>query len=281
MPRRIEAVSVNHNTSAYMELMLRSLFATHRRLAGLSVTVYDNASEDDADALKRFAGARGVPIIPSGFTTRTPNNSHGEILRRFVLEHPDCGHYLFLDADVCFVEPDTIPGMLEELDPAADAFGVGARQSWDGVAEIPAEIRRANPDIGDARLHPCCALVKNTPLFRRVVEDVGLSAVRRLWPERDEYLDTFKLMTIVMRTHGQRHLISRRLVRHFFCASYEADANLAELKAGWRDAALAELRSSEPGRRRSGRRAGASGRGRRDPPRGRSRRPGALGADAA
>ena len=81
-----------------------------------------------------------------------------------------------------------------------------------------------------------CALVKNLRLFRHVVEEVGLGCAHYLWPERDEYLDTFKLLTRVMRTHGQRHLISRKLVRHFFCASYEA---------GWRDAALSELRSMD------------------------------------
>jgi hypothetical protein len=114
------------------------------------------------------------------------------------------------------------------------------------VIEIPDAVRRGNPDICDARLHPCCALVTNSPLFRRVVEEVGLSCARYLWAERDEYLDTFALLTRVMRTHGRRHLISSRLVRHFFCGSYEPDPALAELKAQWRDAALAELRAAGP-----------------------------------
>ena len=47
----------------------------------------------------------------------------------------------------------------------------------------------------------------------------------------------------IIRRH---HLISSRLVRHFFCASYEPDPALAELKARWRDAALAELRAAGP-----------------------------------
>ena len=52
--RRIAAVSVNHNTSLYTELMLRSLFATHRSVEelGLSLTVLDNASEDDTSTLR-------------------------------------------------------------------------------------------------------------------------------------------------------------------------------------------------------------------------------------
>jgi hypothetical protein len=35
-------------------------------------------------------------------------------------------------------------------------------------------------------------------------------------------------------------------VRHFFCASYEPDAALAALKAGWRDTALADVRAAGP-----------------------------------
>jgi hypothetical protein len=217
---RIEAVSVNHNTSTFLELMLRSLFATHRPMPELTITAYDNASEDLTESLLGFAASRGIPIVPSNFTTRTRNNSHGEVLGRFVLAHPDCTHHLFLDADICFVERDTIPTMAEELATDDHAFGIGGRQSWDGLIEIPEAVRRENPDICDAQLHPCCALVRNTPLFQRVVEEVGQGCARYLGPERDEYLDTFKLLTQVMRTHDRRHLISRKLVRHFFCASY-------------------------------------------------------------
>lgn len=244
MSHRIEAVSVNHNTSPYMELMLRSLFARHAPDLDLAVTIFDNASEDDAAGLRAYAARRGVPIVPSGFTTRSRNNSHGEILRRFVLEHPDCTHYLFLDADVCFVEDRTLQVMLRELEGADDAFGIAPRLSWDGAAEIPEAVRRENPDIYTARLHPCCALVENTALFRRVAWEVGLSCVRYLWADRDEYLDTFKLMTRVMGTHGLRHLISSRMVIHFFSVSYDRDPVTAWVRAQRRDALLSDLRAT-------------------------------------
>src|SRR5262245_42552964 len=130
MADRIEAVSVNHNTSPYMELMLRSLFARHAPGLDLRLTVFDNASDDDDAGLRAYAARRGVPIVPSGFTTQSRNNSHGEILRRFVLDRPDCSHYLFLDADVCFIQDDTLPTMLGELAAAGDAFGIGPRLSW-------------------------------------------------------------------------------------------------------------------------------------------------------
>jgi hypothetical protein len=241
---RIEAVTVNHNTSPYCELMLRSLFAHHPHAQNLSLTVLDNASLDDMSSLKAYAESQGVPILPSGFTTKTQNNSHGEVLRRFVWEHPNCTHYLFLDTDVCFLEANTIGDMLEELDADANAFGIGARMSWDGVDEIPEAVRKENPDICDARLHPGCALVKNTALFRNVVDQVGLSSLKYFWAERDEFLDTFKLMTRVMSTHGLRHVISAHMVLHFFCVSYvwEPTQQWNEAKARRRDDLLKKYR---------------------------------------
>ena len=243
----IEAVTVNHNTSRYMELMLRSLFARHSPNLDLCVTVFDNDSQDDMTDLRAYAESQHIPILQSGFTTETENNSHGEVLSRFVLEHPDCTHYLFLDTDVCFVEDNTIVVMLKELEDRADAFGIGPKMSWDGIVEMPEEVRRDNPDIYAARLHPCCALVKNTELFRRVVEEIGLSCAKHLWANGEEYLDTFKLMTKVMKTHGLRHVISSKMVLHFFCVSYvwEPTQHWDDMKANRRDALLRELRKRE------------------------------------
>lgn len=242
----IEAVSVNHNTSAYMELMLQSLFARHASNLNLAITVVDNASEDDMTDLRAYAERMGIPIVQSGFNTRTEYNSHGEILRRFVLDHPDCSHYLFLDADVCFVQDNTLGVMLRDLEEAPEAFGIMPRLSWDGQTELPQEAGEGNPDIYRERLHPCCALVRNTEVFRTVVEEIGLSCVRYLWAAREEYLDTFKLMTRVMRTHALRHIVSSALVIHFFTVSYDWDPAAArEQKARQRDALLADLRAEE------------------------------------
>ncbi len=244
MSVRIEAASVNHNTSAYMELMLRSLFACHPAGLPLSLTLYDNASNDDRSGLVSYAAQCAVPIVQSGFNLEELYNSHGEIMRRFVLERPDCTHYLFLDADVCFIQPNTLGTMLAELEAAPEAFAIGPRISWDGINEIPLETRQANPDICDARLHPFCALVRNTPLFRQVVDVIGLSCVKYLWTQREEYLDTFKLMTRVMETHQQRHIFSSALARHFFAVSYKWDSEEANQgKARDRDQRLAELRA--------------------------------------
>lgn len=216
----LAAATVNHNMSLYAELMVRSLFATHPAMPDLTLTIFDNQSEDDATELRAFAARKGIPIVQTGFTTHTQNNSHGEILRSFVLNTPDCSHYLFLDTDVCFIEADTIGMMLDALEHTPDAFGVGPRMSWEGIHEIPPEVRAQNPAIQDARLHPCCALIRNTPLFRTIIQEVGLSATRYLWAEREEYLDTNELMTRVMHTHGLRHIIAPPLIVHFFAVSY-------------------------------------------------------------
>ncbi len=239
----IAAVTVNHNTPVYMELMLRSLFACHPTGLSLSLTVFDNASTDDMGDLRQYAARMNVSIKPSGFPLKTPHNSHGEILRRFVLAHPDCTHYLFLDADVCFVQANTIHMMLAEVEQTPSAFGIGPRMSWDGVNEIPLKVRQANPDICDARLHPCCALIPNTPLFRNIVDLIGLSCMRYLWAEREEYFDTFKLMTRVMLTHGLRHILSSTMIQHFFAVSYDWDTEeTIQHKTRMRDQSLQALR---------------------------------------
>jgi hypothetical protein len=244
MLHKIEAVTVNHNTSPYMELMLHSLFTHHSSEINLSLTVLDNASTDDMSELKAYVQSKGLFIEQTGFTTKTRNNSHGEILGKFVLNHPDCTHYLFLDPDVCFLEDNTIDIMLKELEEGDNTFGIGPRMSWDGINEIPQDARKDNPDICDARLHPCCALVENTSLFRLVVQEVGLSTANYLWAEREEIFDTFKLMTKVMKTHGLKHMISSQMVLHFFCVSYlwEPTKHWNEAKVKRRDELLSKYR---------------------------------------
>lgn len=225
---RINAVMVNHNTSAFAELAVRSLFAQNPGL-DLTLTVYDNDSTDDRSGLLAAAAAHGVEVRRSGFPIGTTGNSHGETLRRFVLE-TDADYLLFLDADICFTQPGTIAALLAALEQDPDAFGAGPRMSWDGETPMPDEMQN-NPAIYRNRLHPCCALVANTPAFRGVAEHVGLSCARMLYAEHEEYLDTFELMTRVMRTHGKRHIIvDETLILHAFAVSYpdESSALLQE-----------------------------------------------------
>ena len=97
-----------------------------------------------------------------------------------------------------------------------------------------------------SRLHPCCALVKNTPLFRRVVEEIGFSCAKYLWADREEYLDTFQLMTMVLKSFGSPYIRSSKMVLHFFSVSYVWEtAEVMEWKAGLRDKLLQELQNQD------------------------------------
>lgn len=231
----IQAVTVNHNTSSYTELLLRSLVARHATL-DLTITVMDNNSTDDMTSLRAFLAEEQIPLHQSGFDINTKHNSHGEVLQQFVLTHPDCAYYLFLDADVCFLEEGTIDAMVTQLDANPNLFGIGVRQSWDGVVEIPADIHDA---IYHIRLHPCCALVKNTPFFRRIAEEMGFTGFTYHWAAGEQYVDTFGLLTKVMKTQGLRHAIAPKLVYHFFSVSY--DPQWMASKNQRRDALLAAL----------------------------------------
>jgi GT2 family glycosyltransferase len=250
----IQAVVVNHNTSCYTELALRSLFATHPQLPSIAVTILDNDSTDDIAPLRRFAASRGIAFLPSGQPFVTPVNSHGDALRAFVLAHPQGTHYLFLDADVCFVQPDTLNTMLAELDAAPDAFAVQARTTWDGETESPnaggfsttpdgpteltyamvhpwcspddpppAQRLLTAPGVAHARCHPFCALIRNTPAFRAVAQHIGFSAAWIFANGLDfaGSYDTFGLASAVMKTHGYRWIPSQRLVFHFCCVTYD------------------------------------------------------------
>jgi len=242
----INAVTVNHNTSLFAELMLRSLLRCHG--TGLSVTVLDNASSDahDMASLSAFAAARGIPILQSGFdTVQRHINTHGEVLRQFVLSHPDCSHYLFLDPDVYFMDESTIDVMLSELESDESAFAIMPRCTWDGKNDHSlatgnaltgkrclmrysmcwsegAEVPTAECEgVLGARLHPFCALIKNSLPFRRTVEEVGLSIASVFAVKSGLCWDTLGLMTAIMKTHGLGYRLSSAMVFHFFGVSYD------------------------------------------------------------
>ncbi len=77
-----------------------------------------------------------------------------------------------------------------------------------------------------------------------MVKEIGLSCVKYLWAEGEEHFDTFKLMTKVMKTHGSKHIISSKMVLHFFCVSYvwEPTQHWNEAKDQRRDELIKEFR---------------------------------------
>lgn len=245
-PARIAGVTVTHDSADFVELMLRTLFLTNN-LSGLefTMTVLDNSSADlHRLRLASYLGQHGIPIRPTGFAHYIAAEQHGVALSNFVRSDSDCTHYLFLDADMWFIEPDTIATMLRELGTApANTFGVQARifgyylgrvyEGRDGIpgtnywedkeAAWPIEFEgRQYANRYAPRISPVCSLIANTPLFRRLVEKVGLSQAIRFGVGEVFYHDTFSLLAHVMATHGQAFLVSSKTVNHFGQTTYHS-----------------------------------------------------------
>lgn len=261
----IHAVTVTQNTSHFAELMLRTLFKTNDLTGlGFRATVLDNNSAGPQhEALKTYAAAQQIDVITTGFGHYVAAEQHGAALEKFVHENTDCSHYLFLDADIWFVEQDTVRTMFEELAAAPpNIFAIQARifgyyvgfvyegrdgipgtNAFDHIPTWPIEFEgRTYKNIYAPRCSPVCSLIANTELFRELVRTVGLSQAIRFGVGEVVYHDTFSLMSQVMATHGQRFTISSKTVNHFTQTTYlEADRGnrdrdcsimLDELRAG-------------------------------------------------
>ncbi|MGW0228203.1 hypothetical protein ACWDWO_07805 [Actinopolymorpha singaporensis] len=253
---RIQVVTINHGTTDYADLFLRSLIAHHPDRSELRVLVLDNDSGDvqRLDWARRF----GVRIRASGYSLDASVNTHGEILRDAVLAEPDCDAYLFADSDVCFVSDDTLGATARELDSTPDAFAVEALWANEddtifhhragappGTSRIRESVRFAGGDWGEPyefdvdygdRVHPFCVLVRNDPPFRSTVELLGLSPAMTQCVRGAMFWDTFGLLTQVMRTHGRSWALSSRRVVHFAGVSWQSE--YAEDKAARRDTLL-------------------------------------------
>jgi hypothetical protein len=240
---RIYAVTVNHNTSHFIELMVRTLLLTNDRSSlDLTLTILDNGSNDEqCGALTSYLAGQHITFAQTGFDTSVAVEKHGVALERFIRGNSDCTHYLFLDADMWFFESHTISTMLDELTVAgpgvfanqARIAGYYAGRIIEGRDGIPGAKpfdeqasgsivfdNRQYLSITAPRCSPVCSLVTNTPLFRQVVETVGLSPAIRFGVGQVTYYDTFSLMTHVMTTHSQRFVVSSKTINHFTQASY-------------------------------------------------------------
>jgi hypothetical protein len=277
----IHAVTVNHNISRYVELMLRSLFFTND-LRGMDIhmVVLDNASNDDhVEQLKAYLASRSIPFIQTGFDNRVAVEKHGLALTNFVKERQDCTHYLFLDGDMWFIENDTLPTMWQELVESpgsvfanqARIYGYYADRVIEGRDGIPGtnsldgvewETICGNPVVKNThyttriayRCSPVCSLVANTPVFRTVAATIGLNPAISFGAWEAKHYDTFALMTHVMATHGFRFIVSSKTVNHFTETAYRPELRapkdrdcmkmLQELQAG-RGMELEDFRLSE------------------------------------
>ncbi|NKB68504.1 MAG: hypothetical protein GKR89_15695 [Candidatus Latescibacteria bacterium] len=246
--KHIEGITINHDSSAYTELLLRSLYDRNPEVEGLNITVMDNSSDDDTQPMMNYADEKGIPVKPTPERYLGYGNSHGEILRDFVLEHLHADYFLFLDTDIAFLEDDTISIMEKQLAAVPDAFGIQALLSHNGIDEQPlgsdycapemlyrSVSRVAEKDRGKIglpttahplpsrmkhRIHPCCCLVRNSEAFKLVTEIIGFSPAGTLENACGKTFDTFGLMTQVMRTHQLKHIYSTKMVLHFIGATH-------------------------------------------------------------
>ena len=280
----INAVVVNHNTSAFTELAARSFIAMHGEREDVRFTIMDNSSQDGTDELEAYTKAAGMEFRQSGLVAAEQQvNSHGEVLRQFVLENPECEYYLLLDADLCFIMPNTVDTLVKEITDHDDVWAVHARsrrstthlfrptrqpvrqdlseyrsqkmvdrrrihlhcpmqprpraETSGSLAEPPRmnhheldEEGRRQPLITlvgspKPRCEPCCTLVRNTAVLRRVADRIGFSGA---WMFENTIegaggYDTMALMTAVMTTHEQVYLESSIGVLHFWMVSYNLD----------------------------------------------------------
>lgn len=242
-PIHICGVTVNHTTSHFVELMLRTLFLTnHFADLHFEMTVLDNQSDDPHQgALHTYLTDHHMTCVQTGFDTSIAAEKHGVAFANFIREHSSCTHYLFLDADMWFIEPNTIAAMLEELRSApgtpfgnqARILGYYAGQVIEGRDGIPGTGAsdgqppqamtiedRVSTQVVMPRCSPVCSLIANTSVFRRVVETVGLAPAHRFDVGRVFFYDTFSLMTQVMATHEQSFIVSAKTVNHFTQTTY-------------------------------------------------------------
>lgn len=258
---RIQAIAVNHGTTDYAELLIRSFVRHHPDRSGLRLLLLDNDSPG-FERLEELA-VDGVQLRRSGYGLEHQVVTHGEIVAAAILEHPDAEAYLLLDSDVCFRTDDTIGGLAAELASDPTVFGVQAqwlgadgsvfrpepssgfprtriRESvrpagaggWSEPYEFEVENRAAD------RIHPFCALLRNTEALRRTVELFGLSAGLVQSERTGRWWDTLGILTQVMATHGLGWKESLYGVVHF--GNVSRDDQWAAEKAAARDRLLAD-----------------------------------------
>ncbi|CAI7974802.1 conserved hypothetical protein [Frankia sp. Hr75.2] len=252
----VEACIVNHNSSEFTELALRTLIATHSsRIKGgeLRITVVDNHSTDEGLADLRVA-VRDLAVaweLSPWPAAESAVNSHGDVLRAFALAHGDASHLWFLDCDVTFTQPDCLGVMLADLAAEPDLWAVQARFQWleqhqgpgasldiwagrrhELWASVGLPPARSFPGVHKRRCHPACTLIANTPVFRRVADIIGLSAGLVL--SADDrfagFADTLGPASLALETHGLRYALSEAVVGHYHGVTYHDSANPIDAK---------------------------------------------------
>ena len=244
----VEAAIINHNTSLFAELALRSLLASVEdgdQNCDLRITVVDNHSTDDLDALVDTAKDKGAQFERSRWpASEATFNTHGDVLRDFVLARRDADFYLLVDSDIDFETPAALQTMLAELQEDASLWAVQARfssveskdegssldiwagrpfevtlenWSWDETSRVPVS------GVIHRRCHPGATLVRNSELFQGVANRIGFSSLVVIAGDSDVggFYDTFAMASAAMEAAGYRYDLSQARAHHFFMANYD------------------------------------------------------------
>lgn len=172
--------------------------------------------------------------------------THGDVLRDFVLARPEAAGYLFVESDMCLHEPDAIAVMLNDLSSQSDLWAVQARMLTKPAddrqlfTELVKRKRRPldlhaqltlETDEGDVqqvelvhrgrripRCHPGCTLIRNSDAFQLAALHLGFASA---WTWSNDALlgglsDTLGLVSLAMRTHRRRSIVSAARVIHFW-----------------------------------------------------------------
>ena len=252
MFNQVKAVAVDHETSRFSELMIRSFCDTQRYSMDIEFTLIRRSiMESD---LPKIPGMN-IRIVKSPFQSERVN-THGENLSWFVTSNADCDFYLFLDSDIVFIQKDTLQLLISELEADPSLFAVQARLSKDGLVEqdggseevetggkfinYQISTQREAVDIGQPfrrdphemlfreRVHPCCCLVRNTQIFRAICAEVGLSVATLELSTAVVAHDTLGLLTTIMKILGYGYRISNAMVIHYGGGSYKPTTDILQ-----------------------------------------------------
>lgn len=160
-------------------------------------------------------------------------NSHGDVLRDFVMEHGDATHFLCMDADVYFLSEDCVGVMLDELVAFPDLWAVQGRFAWleeHSGAGASADVWAGHPQQLGASIDGAVA-GPFTGQHKPRCHPAG-------------FADTFGLASMVMRTHGLRHALSSVTVGHYHGVSYDDSTQPRDGKVADCQRRLAKLRAS-------------------------------------
>jgi hypothetical protein len=269
----IEAVIVNHNTSPFAELCLRTLAQAVPALdEPVQITVMDNHSTDGGVGdLREAASATGATFALSRWpASQTKVNTHGDVLRDFVRARPRADRFLFLDADIVFVDRETLLTLRRDLLGHPNRWAVQAQFAWsahvrgggsslDMGAGDPQHLYVSFEDpgskwqttfpvigVGQRRCHPGCTLIQCSPEFLLTAERFGFATSVVLSADTSVagYYDTMALASGVMSTHGLEYALSDARVVHYFNVSYDERAELTQLKLADVSRRLEILRAS-------------------------------------